>query len=76
MYVFTHIISIYIHECVCLFRMFALSLSECMYRVAQSHRMTNLHRSFFAKEPYSCGSFAKIDLQLKASYESLPPCIR
>jgi len=34
--------------------------------------MPYLHKSFSAKEP--SGSVAENDLQLNASYESLPPC--
>ena len=38
--------------------------------------MLYLYRSFPAKEPYTSRSFAKKDLQLKASYDSTPPCIK
>jgi len=45
------------------------------YRVAKTHRMSHLDRSFSAKEPYIIsGSCAKHDLQLKTSYASSPPC--
>ena len=45
------------------------------YRVAKTHRMHNLRGHFLQKSPIISGSFAKRDLQLKASYASLPPCI-
>ena len=44
------------------------------YRVAQSHRMPYLRRSFSTKEPYNQWLFCKKDLQLKASYGSSTPC--
>jgi len=46
-----------------------------MYRVAKTHRMLHLHRSFSAKSSLISGSFAQRDLQLNASYASSPPCI-
>ena len=45
-------------------------------RVAKTHRMPYVHRSFSAKEPIISGSLAKNDLQLKASYGFLPLCSR
>jgi len=44
------------------------------YRVAKTHRMPFLYRSFSQKSPAICESFVKIDLQLKASYGSAPRC--
>jgi len=35
---------------------------------------SDLYMSFFAKSPIVSGSFAKRDLQLKASYATSPPC--
>jgi len=46
-----------------------------MYRVAKTHRMLHLHRSFSAKSSLISGSFAQRDLQLNASCASSPPCI-
>ena len=53
-------------------------LSVCWYRVAKTHRMPCLilNSHFPQKIPIIIGSFAKNDLQLKASYESSPPCSR
>jgi len=47
------------------------------YRVAKTHRMPYLHRSFSAKEPYLISdSFTERDLQLKASMGLRHPVIR
>jgi len=47
--------------------------APCDNRVAWSHRMPYLHRSFSQKSPVISGSFAKNDLQLKTSYECRHP---
>ena len=44
------------------------------YRVAKTHRIPYIYRSFSAKVTYICGSFVENDLQLRGSYESSPPC--
>jgi len=75
-------IHIYIHTCkhthICIsnthahekLTTMAHSLHVEFYRLAKTHRMPYLYRSFPQKNPIIRGSFAKNDLQLKAFY----PC--
>ena len=51
----------------------ALLRTAACYRVAETHRMPYVYRSFSGKEHTISGSFAENNLQLKASYGSLPP---
>jgi len=44
------------------------------YRVATTHRIPYLYRSFSAKVTYICGSSVENDERLRGSYESWPPC--
>ena len=49
-------------------------LNILRYRVAKTHSIPYLYRSFSAKVTYIQGSFVENDLQLRGSYESSPLC--
>jgi len=51
-------------------------IRHLFYRMAQTHSMPYLYRSFLQKSPILNGSCAERDLQLKASYEPSPLCLR
>jgi len=50
-----------------------VSFGHNVCRVAKTHRMHDLDRSFSAKEPMNIGSFVKRDLQIKSSFAFAPP---
>ena len=73
-------IKVYIHASAVTLRIYTphtprIQIHPVTYRVAKTHRMPYLYRTFSQKSPIIIGSFAKNDLQLKASYGSLPPCM-
>jgi len=51
-----------------------VSYIERRYRMAKIHRMPIFKSHFLPKSPINSGSFAKRDLQHKASCASSPPC--
>jgi len=65
--------------CVCVWCVFACVCARacvrvCHYRVAKTHWMPSVYRSFSAKEPYNYWLFS--EQRPKASYGSSPPCTR
>jgi len=69
MYVHAYL-RMHVHICVC-------ACGGCVYRyrVAKTHRIPCSTGHFLQKSPITNGSFAERDLQPKASYTSLPPCV-